>query len=166
MPKCHSHCTFIIVKVYIVNRIMWTLPPVVVMFTCCFILCRCLRNVWWCVTYTHLLNNALHAYQQIYHWQLVMPPMFEITSCCKKMHHPYKFKEVFNLLLKGVSCVRISRIRDILVVWNIACVDEKCGSGDLIAIFHTFLCYGLTFFIFCKIVCMLTNVRFGLPCMM
>ena len=35
MPKCLSHHGFTIVKLYVVNRIIWTWPPVVVMLTFC-----------------------------------------------------------------------------------------------------------------------------------
>ena len=55
MSKCLSHHAFIIVNNvhYVVNGIIWTWPPVVVMFTCCFILYRWGCNVWWCVTHRH-----------------------------------------------------------------------------------------------------------------
>ena len=112
MPKYLFHHAFIIVKMYVVNRIIWTWPPVVVMFTCCFILCRCLRNMWWFVTHRHpskqcpvclSTNIVLTAGYATHVWNYIM-------SSCRKIHNPYKFEEAFHLVSKGVSCERISRI--------------------------------------------------------
>ena len=112
MPKYLSHHAFIIVKMYVVNRIIWTWPPVVVMFTCCFILCPCLRNMWWFVTHRHpskqcpvclSTNRLLTAGYATHVWNYIM-------SSCRKIHNPYKFEEAFNLVSKGVSCEWISRI--------------------------------------------------------
>ena len=56
---------------------------------------------------------------------------------CRKTYDPYKFEEAFNLMSKGVSCARISRIFELLSgtfrAWK-----EKGRSVDLIAIFHIF----------------------------
>ena len=92
MPKYLSHHAFIIVKIYVVNHILWTWPPVVVMFTCCFILCRCLRNVWWFVTHKHPSKQCsawlstkivLTAGYATHVWNYIM-------SSCRKIHNPYK----------------------------------------------------------------------------
>ena len=111
---------------YVVNRIIWTWPPVVVMFTCCFIL-WCLRDVWWCVTHKQpskqctaclSTNIVLVAGYATHVWNYIM-------SSCRKVHDPYKFEEAFNLVSKGVSCERISRILYIYTVWNITYMEEK-----------------------------------------
>ena len=116
MPKCLSDHAFIIVKMYVVNRIIRTWPPVVVMFTCCFILCRYVRNVWWCVTHKHpskqcpaclSTNIILTAGYATLVWNY-------ISSSCWKIHDPYKFEEAFILVSKGVSCEKISRLLYIL----------------------------------------------------
>ena len=54
------------------------------------------------------------------------------------MHDPYKFEEAFNLVSKGVSCERISRILYNYTVWNITYMEEKdrIRSVNLIALFH------------------------------
>ena len=124
IPKCLSHHAFIVVKMYVVHRIIWTWPPVVVMFTCCFILSRCLRNVWWSVTHRHPSKQChtclsthivLAAGYATHVWNYIM-------SSCRKIHDPYKFEEAFDLVSKGVSCEWISRIPYILSVtlrtWN------------------------------------------------
>ena len=83
MPKCLSHHAFIIVKMYIMLSIalyehghqwLWCLP-VALFYTGVDVMCG---DAW---RIGILLNNALHIYQQIWYWQLVMLPMFEITSC-------------------------------------------------------------------------------------
>ena len=111
MPKYLSRHAFIIVKMYVVTRIIWTWPPVVVMFTCCFILCRCLHNMWWFVTDKHpsklfpvclSTNIVVTAGYATHVWNYTM-------SSCRKIHNPYKFEEAFNHVWKGVSCERISR---------------------------------------------------------
>ena len=91
MPKYLSHHAFIIVKMYVVNRIIWIWPPVVVMFTCCFILCRWWCNVWWWVTHMHpskqcpaclSTNIVLTAGYATHVWNYIM-------SSCRKIHNPY-----------------------------------------------------------------------------
>ena len=149
MRKCLSDHAFIIVKMYVVNRIIRTWPPVVVMFTCCLILCRCVRNVWWFMVYKHpskqcpaclSTNIVLAAGYATHVWNY-------IRSSCWKIHDPYKFEEAFNLLSKGVSCERISRILYILSgtlrTW------KKRICVDLIALFHISNMLA-TFFIFVK----------------
>ena len=137
MPKCLSHHAFIIVKMYVVNRIIWTWPPVVVMFTCGFILCWCLRNMWWCVTHRHPSKQCPACLPA----SVVLTAGYAthvcnyIMSSCRKIHDPYKFEEAFNLVSKGVSCERISRII-YNTVWNITYMEEKDRSIDLIALFH------------------------------
>ena len=94
----------------------WTWPPVVVMLTLCF-LSRCLlRNVWWCVTHKHPYKQwpsclstdiVLTAGYATHVWNYSM-------SSCRNIHNPYKFEEAYNLVSKGVSCERISRILYIL----------------------------------------------------
>ena len=83
MPKCLSHHAFIIVKMYVVNRIIWTWPPVVV--------CRCWCNVWWCVTHRHpskqcpaclSTNIVLTAGYATHVWNYIM-------SSCRTIHDPY-----------------------------------------------------------------------------
>ena len=70
MPKCH----------YVVNRIILTWLPLVVMFTCCFNLCHCLLNVW-CVVYNSLMNNALHVINKY------MYGTDSLVHQCSKLHH-------------------------------------------------------------------------------
>ena len=76
---------------YVANGIIWTWPPVVVMFTCCFILYRCWCNVWWCVTHRHpskqcpaylSTNIVLTAGYATHVWNCIM-------SSCRKIHDPY-----------------------------------------------------------------------------
>ena len=116
MPKCLSDHAFIIVTMYVVNRIIRTWPPVVIIFTYYFILYQYIRNVWWFMTHMHpskqcparlSTNIVLAAGYATHVWNY-------IRSSCWKIHDPYKFEEAFNLVSKGVSCERISRILYIL----------------------------------------------------
>ena len=92
-PKCNAILTIVmlIVKIYVAKQITWKCLPVMVMFTCCFIFCQCLLNVWWRVTYKHpseqcptciSTNLSLTAWYPIDDWNY-------ITSSCRKTHDPY-----------------------------------------------------------------------------
>ena len=96
---------------YVAHGIIWTWPPVVVMFTCCFILYRCWCNVWWCVTHRHpskqcpaylSTNIVLTAGYATHVWNYI--------ELYKNTRPIYKFEEAFNLVSKGFACERISRI--------------------------------------------------------
>ena len=143
MPKCLSHHAFIRVKMYVVNHIIWTWSIVDVMFTCCFISCQCLRNVWWCVTHKHpskpcsaclSRNIVLIACYATHVWKYIM-------LSCGKMHDPYKFEEAFSY--EKVFHANESAESYIYITY----MDEKDRSVDLISLFH--ISNGLaTFFIF------------------
>ena len=134
MPKCRSHHAFIIVKMYVVNCIIWTWPPGVVMFTCCFILCRCWCNVWWCVTHRHpskqcpaclSTNILLTAGYATHVWYYIM-------SSCRKIHDPYislkkhltSYQKVFDANESAGSYICI------YTVCNITYMEEKDRSVD------------------------------------
>ena len=119
---------------YVVNCIIWTWPPVVVMFTCCFILYRCWCNVWWCVTHRHpskqcpaylSTNIVLTAGYATHVWNYIM-------SSCKKIHDPYiSLKKHLTLYQKMLHANESagSYIYN-YTVCNITYMEEKDRSVD------------------------------------
>ena len=149
MPKCLSHHASIIV----IKKCMWSIAlykhghqwfcclPFALFHAGPFALFHAGAYVMWGDAWlvSILLNNA-HIVQTAGYgthvWNYIM-------SSCRKMHDPYKFEEAFNLLSKGVSCERISRI---LYIYGLEYYVHG-RSVDLIALFH--ISNGLaTFFIF------------------
>ena len=94
-----------------------------------------------------LLNNVLHVYQHKMYGQLVMLPMFEITSfrVVEKYTTHISLKKHLTSIKR--CFMRTNQQNPIYTIWNITYIKEKDKSVDLIAPFH--ISNGLaTFFIF------------------
>ena len=95
-----------------------------------------------CVTYRHaseqcpacLSTNTLTAWHAINVRNYIMS-----RSNCRKTHDSYKVEEAFNLMSKGISCAKISRMLDIphgtLRSW------KKNGNYIIYVVYHYIIMY-------------------------